>query len=158
MHRTGIRTKNIPVCLIEFHRCLLIIMSQTSSKDSHLSQDAYFKCTHKCLLFNWIILILSYTLIGYLIADIHIYKLLIYPICEGIYYTDRISDLYSYILYPIGQALWNRDWIYIVIDICLISEDSYMLSDRTYIWCGDQFVMLSRIVQIGHLVPNSYWH
>ena len=69
-------------------------MSQTSSKDSHLSQDAYFKCTHKCLLFNWIILILSYTLIGYLIADIHIYKVLIYPICEGIYYTDRISDLY----------------------------------------------------------------
>ena len=79
-----------------FHRCLLISMSQTSSKDSHLSQDSYFKCTHKCLLFNWIILILSYTLIGYLIADIHIYKLLIYPICEGIYYTDRISDLYSY--------------------------------------------------------------
>ena len=89
----------------------------------HLSQDAYFKCTHKCLLFNWIILILSYTLIGYLIADIHIYKLLIYPICEGIYYTDRISDLYSYILYPIGQALWNRDRIYIVIDICPISEE-----------------------------------
>ena len=98
-------------------------MSQTSSKDSHLSQDTYFKCTHKCLLFNWIILILSYTLIGYLIADIHIYKLLIYPIYEGIYYTDRISNLYSYIFYRIGQALWNRDRIYIVIDICPISEE-----------------------------------
>ena len=70
-----------------------------------------------------IIIILSYNLIGYLIADIHIYKLLIYPICEGIYYRDRISDLYSYILYPIGQALWNRDRIYIVIDICPISEE-----------------------------------
>ena len=89
-------------------------MSQTSSKDSHLSQDAYFKCTHKCLLFNWIILILSYTLIGYLIADIHIYKVLIYPICEGIYYTDRISDLYSYKLYIHSHRYLSNLWRNIV--------------------------------------------
>ena len=36
----------------------------------------------------------------------------IYPISDRIYFTDRTSDLYSYILCLIGQALWNRDRIY----------------------------------------------
>ena len=66
----------------------------------------------------------------------------IYPISDGIYFTDRTSDLYSYILCLIGQALWNRDRIYIVTDICPISEEieytdrtsdlySSIVSDRT---------------------------
>ena len=37
----------------------------------------------------------------------------IYPTSEEMYFTDRTSDLYSYILCLIGQALWNGDRIYI---------------------------------------------
>ena len=75
----------------------------------------------------------------------------IYPISEEIYFKDWTSDLYSYILYPIGQALWNRDQIYIVIGICLISEEIEHI-DRTSDRTSDPLLCL-----IGQALGNRDW-
>ena len=55
---------------------------------------------------------------------------MLFSIATIFYLTDRTSDLYSYKFCPIGQALGNRDWIYIVTDICPISEE-IVYTDRT---------------------------